>query len=180
MKTKEEYEKALKEINDAFYGANFLNNQTRRFDGNLNLLRELVNEHFEEKKETNFEHYKDVIIKLCIDELAVSKGKVVKCCAIPCSECDFNDKNGHCICNPEIMKWLKQPYRKPPYKLSKFEFDIIQTYRDCHESCKFSEFKQFIELKGKGYFKGIDLDLKIHEILANCEVVRYISLQDFS
>ena len=30
MATKEEYEKALKEINDAFYGANFLNNQTRR------------------------------------------------------------------------------------------------------------------------------------------------------
>lgn len=114
------------------------------------------------------------------DELAISKGKVVECCAIPCGECDFEDKNGHCIGNHEIMKWLKQPYKKLPYKLRKFEFDIIQTYRDCHESCKLSEFKQFIELKGKGYFKGIDLDLKIHEILANCEVVRYISLQDFS
>lgn len=139
----------------------------------------LEEEKQEIKKETNYEHYKDGIIELCIDELAISKGKVVECCAIPCSECDFEDKNGHCIGNHEIMKWLKQPYKKPPYKLSKFEFDIIQTYRDCHESCKFSEFKQLIELKGKGYFKGIDLYLKIHEILANCEVVRYISLQDF-
>lgn len=50
MTTKEEYEKALKEMNDAFYSITFLNSQTRRFDDNLNLLRELVNEHFEEKK----------------------------------------------------------------------------------------------------------------------------------
>lgn len=48
--SKEEYEKALKEMNDAFYGITFLNSQTRRFDDNLNLLRELVNEHFEKKR----------------------------------------------------------------------------------------------------------------------------------
>lgn len=126
----------------------------------------------EEKPETNFEHYKDGIIELCIDELAISKGKVVECCAIPCSECDFEDKNGHCIGKHEIMKWLKQPYKKLPYKLRKFEFDIIQTYRDCHESCKLSEFKQLIELKGKGYFKGIDHDTKIQDVLKNCEVIQ--------
>ena len=171
MKTKEEYEKALKEINDAFYGANFLNNQTRRFDDNLNLLRELVNEHFEEKKDTNFEHYKDGIIEFCIDELAISKGKVVECNAIQCSECDFEDENGHCIGCNEIMKWLKQPYKKLTYKLNKFEFDLIQTYSDCHENCKFSEFKQLIELKDKGYFKNVDKNELIGDILAKSEVV---------
>lgn len=77
-------------------------------------------ENFKENVETNLEHYKDGIIELCIDELAISKGKVVECCAIPCSECDFEDKNGHCIGNHEIMKWLKQPYKKLPYKLSQF------------------------------------------------------------
>lgn len=174
------YKEALNRMEEAYYSSDNSMGAMIRFKEDINLITELVNENFKENVETNLEHYKDGIIELCIDELAISKGKVVECCAIPCSECDFEDKNGHCIGNHEIMKWLKQPYKKPLYKLSKFEFDIIQTYRDCHESCKFSEFKQFIELKGKGYFKGIDLDLKIHEILANCEVVQYISLQDFS
>lgn len=40
MVTKEEYEKALKEMNDAFYGITFLNSETRRFDDNLSLLQE--------------------------------------------------------------------------------------------------------------------------------------------
>lgn len=153
MKTKEEYEKALKEINDAFYGANFLNNQTRRFDDNLNILRELVNEHFEENVETNFEHYKGGIIEFFIDELAISKGKVVECNAISCSECDFEDKNGHCIGSREIIKWLKQPYKKPVYKLTKFEKELLQCYPDKNS---FKLFNSLNEMKKKGYFKGID------------------------
>lgn len=166
MKTKEEYEKALKEINDAFYGANFLNNQTRRFDNNLNLLRELVNEHFKENVETNFEHYKDGIIELCVDDLAISKGKVVKCCAIPCSECDFEDKNGHCI--GEIMKWLKQPYRKTTFKLNQFEYDLLQHFS---VDFKFKEMGLLKEMKEKGHFKNINGDELIKDILENCEVV---------
>lgn len=79
MATKEEYEKALKEMNDAFYGITFLNSQTRRFDDNLNLLRELVNEHFEEKTETNYEHYKDEIIENCGFTFALVGGKPHKC-----------------------------------------------------------------------------------------------------
>lgn len=172
MATKEEYEKALKEINDAFYGANFLNNQTRRFDDNLNLLRELVNEHFEEKKETNFEHYKDEIIEVYIEDLAISKGRMTQCCGILCSECGFADEDGGCIGHRRIIEWLKKPYQKQTFKLTKFEFDLIQTYRDCHESCKLSEFKQLIELKDKGYFKCIDHDTKIQDVLKNCEVIQ--------
>lgn len=122
---------------------------------------------------------KDEIIEGWMLDLALVDGKLKRCSRVDCNECEFNP-GANKGCEQRLIEWLKQPYKKLPYKLSQFEFDIIQTYRDCHESCKFSEFKQFIELKGKGYFKGIDLDLKIHEILANCEVVRYISLQDFS
>lgn len=169
MKTKEEYEKALKEINDAFYGANFLNNQTRRFDDNLNLLRELVNEHFEEKQETNFEHYKDIILDCCIDHLAVVKGIPKPCSKIDCNDCDFLTIKKECC---EIAKeWLKHPYKKQPYKLSQFEFDLIQTYRDCNTDCKLSEQRILRELKDKGYFKCVDYDTNIKDILVNCEVV---------
>lgn len=171
MATKEEYEKALKEMNDAFYGITFLNSQTRRFDDNLNLLRELVNEHFEEKQETNYEHYKDEIVELCIDDLALSNGKISRCDDTLCRECGFADEDCECIRCYEIKKWFQQPYKKPPYKLSQFEFDLIQTYSDYNENYILSKFNRLIKLKDKGYFKGVDYDTKIQDILTNCEVI---------
>lgn len=121
------------------------------------------------KQETNFDHYKDRILDCCIDHLAVVKGIPKPCYKTDCNDCDFLTIQKDCH---EIAEdWLKQPYKKLTYKLTKFEFDLIQTYRNCHESCKLSEFKQLIELKDKGYFKDINLDLTIHKILDNCEVV---------
>lgn len=129
------------------------------------------NEHFKDNVETNFEHYKDGIIELCIDELAISKGKIVECDAIPCSECDFEDKNGHCIGNHEIMKWLKQPYKKPKYKFTQFEYDLINTYSHIDDRCKFNGCYQLKSLKEKGYFKNVDKNELIKDIIENCEVV---------
>lgn len=131
----------------------------------------LEEEKQEIKKETNYEHYKDVIIELCIDELAISKGKVVECCAIPCSECDFEDKNGHCIGNHEIMKWLKQPYKKLPYKLIQWEYDLLNAYKNSGMRQCISNYGTLLEMYGKGHFKGIDTSTPIHEILDNCKVV---------
>lgn len=125
----------------------------------------------QEKQETNLEHYKDGIIELCIDELAISKGKVVECCAIPCSECDFEDKNGHCIGNHEIMKWLKQPYKKLPYKLSQWEYDLLNAYKNSGMRQCISNYGTLLEMYGKGHFKGIDTSTPIREILDNCKVV---------
>ncbi len=127
----------------------------------------LEEEKWEIKQETNFEHYFEYLSKLNMGDFALINGRVTKCSVTQCSECDFN---GDCI--EGKFRWLKQPYKKLPYKLSQFEFDIIQTYRDCHESCKISEFKQLIELKDKGYFKCIDHDTKIQDVLKNCEVIQ--------
>ena len=131
----------------------------------------LEEEKQEIKQETNFEHYKDEIIELYIEDLAISKGKVVECCAIPCSECDFEDKNGHCIGNHEIMKWLKQPYKKLPYKLSQFEFDLLNAYKNSGMRQCISNYGTLLEMYGKGHFKGIDTSTPIREILDNCKVV---------
>lgn len=121
----------------------------------------------EKKTETNLEHYFEYLSKLNMSDFALIDGRVTQCLDIVCSECDFNHD-----CIEGKFKWLKQPYEKPKYKLTKFEFDLIQTYRDCHESCKISEFKQLIELKDKGYFKCIDHDTKIQDVLKNCEVIQ--------
>lgn len=170
MKTKQEYEKALKEINDAFYGANFLNNQTRRFDDNLNLLRELVNEHFEDNVETNFEHYKDRILDCCIDNLAVVKGIPKSCSKIDCNGCDFLTIKKECC---EIAKdWLKQPYKKLTYKLTKFEIDLLQSCSQGYSpKYQFKNINSLTEMRKNGYFKCINRDETIEEILAKCEVV---------
>ena len=141
----------------------------RAIEQQMKELGWLEEEKREIKQETNFEHYKDRILDCCIDNLAVVKGIPKSCSKIDCNDCDFLTIQKECC---KIAKdWLKQPYKKFTYKLNKFEFDLIQTYSDCHESCKFSEFNQLIELKNKGYFKNIDEDATIEDILAKCEVV---------
>lgn len=125
----------------------------------------------EEKQETNYEHYKDEIIEGWMLDLALVDGKLKRCSRVDCNECEFNP-GANKGCKQRLIEWVKMPYEKPKYKLTKFEFDLIQTYRDCHESCKISEFKQLIELKDKGYFKCIDHDTKIQDVLKNCEVIQ--------
>lgn len=169
MTTKEEYIETLERMKVSYYNLDGCMSAMSKFKEDINLLTGLVNEHFEIKQETNFDHYKDRILDCCIDNLAVVKGIPKPCSKIDCNDCNFLTIKKECC---EIAKdWLKQPYKKLTYKLTKFEFDLIQTYRNCHESCKLSEFKQLIELKDKGYFKDINLDLTIHKILDNCEVM---------
>ena len=172
MTTKQEYIDALGQMEELYYNSDNCTLAMNLFKEDINLLTGLVNECFEENAETNYEHYNDGIIELCVDDLAISKGKVVECGVISCSECDFADKNGHCIGSHEKMNWLKQPYKKSPYKLSQFEYDLIQTYSYVHEGYTLSKFKRLIKLKDKGYFKCADYDTKIQDILSNCEVIK--------
>lgn len=174
MATKEEYIDALDQMEEVYYNFDNCISAMNKFKECVNLLTGLVNEHFEEKQETNYEHYKDEIIELYLEDLAISKGKMRQCSGISCSECDFADEDGNCIGQYRIKEWLKKPYQKQKqtFKLTKFEFDLIQTYSDCHESCKLSEFKQLIELKDKGYFNNVDKNESIKDILESCEVIK--------
>lgn len=94
--------------------------------------------------------------------------KVKNCCDVGCAFCTFGKGN----CDKERFKWLASPYKKPPYKLSQFEYDLIQTYSYVHEGYTLSKFKRLIKLKDKGYFKCVDYDTNIHDILENCEVIQ--------
>lgn len=169
MATREEYEDAIKKIREAFYSAICEERELEQIAVNLDFLSSLINEHFKEHPETNYEHYKDEIIKHYSQNLAVVKGRPTLCYKTNCNDCDF--KINQIGCREKAKDWLKQTHIKPKYKLTQFEFDIIQTYRACHESCKFSDFKQLIELKDKGYFQYVYDKTNIQDILANCEVV---------
>lgn len=166
MATKEEYEKALKEMNDAFYGITFLNSQTRRFDDNLNLLRELVNEHFEEKQETNLEHYYKDLLTVDLSNFNVINKRIGECCQWDCDKCELQGD-----CDEKRIEWLASPYKEPKYKLTQFEYDLINTYKYCSDNSKFNDSTQLRQLKEKEYFEKVDKNAKIHDILRDCEVI---------
>lgn len=120
----------------------------------------------EEKQETNFAHYFEYLSKVKMKDFALINGRITKCSVTQCSECDFNHD-----CIEEKFKWLKKPYQKKTYKLTQFEYDLIQTYRDGNTDCELSVRRILRELKDKGYFKCVDYDTKIQDILENCEVI---------
>ena len=116
---------------------------------------------------TNFEYYKDEILDCCIDNLAVVKGIPKSCSKIDCNDCDFLTIQKECC---EIAKdWLKQPYEKPKYKLTKFEKELLQCYPDTNS---FKLFNSLNGMKEKGYFKNVDKNELIKDILENCEVIK--------
>lgn len=119
----------------------------------------------EQKQETNFEHYFKYLstIKMC--DLALIGGRVTKCLGTGCSECDFN---GDCI--ERKFKWLKQPYEKTTFKLTQFEFDLLNAHKDSGMQKCISNYRPLLELHEKGYFKDVDTSVPIHKILENCEI----------
>lgn len=123
----------------------------------------------EEKQETNYEHYKDEIIENCAWALALVDGNPKRCNHTRCSECGFSTGHG---CNEKREEWLRKPYEKPTYKLTQFEYDLINTYNDCRKNRKFRDCDQLRRLKNEGYFKCVNHDVKVQDVLKNCEVIQ--------
>lgn len=121
---------------------------------------------FEKKQETNLDYYKDEILENCIDNLAVVKGRPKLCYKTNCNDCDF--KINQIGCRNKVKDWLKQTHEKPVYKLTKFEKELLECYSDVYS---FKVFNSLNGMKERGYFKGIDDNELIGDILAKCEVV---------
>lgn len=144
-------------------------NLLKAINKQANELGWLEEEKQEIKQETNFDHYKDRILDCCIDHLALVKGMPKSCSKIDCNECDFLTIKKECC---EIAKdWLKQPYKKQKYKFTQFEYDLINTYSHVDDRCKFDGCYQLKSLKEKGYFKNVDKNELIKDIIENCEIV---------
>lgn len=115
---------------------------------------------------TNLEYYKDEILENCIENLAVVKGRPKLCYKTNCNDCDF--KLVQKGCHNKVKDWLKQTHIKPTYKLTKFEKELLECYSDIYS---FKVFNSLNGMKEKGYFKGVDDNELIGDILAKCEVV---------
>lgn len=72
--------------------------------------------------------------------------------------------------NKELKKNLE--YVKPTYKLSQFEFDLLNAYKNSGMRRCISNYGTLLELYKKGYFKEIGTSIPIHEILDNYEVIK--------
>lgn len=168
MTTKQEYIDILGQMEELYYNSDNCTLAMNLFKEDIHLLTGLVNECFEEKAETNYEHFEDEIIKNCVWSFALVDGKPNQCSGVSCCNCGFSTGHG---CREKIEEWLKSPYKKPTYKLSQFEYDLIQTYSYVHEGYTLSKFKRLIKLKDKGYFMDADYDTKIQDIIDNCEVI---------
>lgn len=172
MKSKEEYVDALKCITEEYCSVAKTQGRINNFKIYLLLLKELVDECFEPKQETNLDHYKKDIVERFMDDLAMADKKIRTCQTTSCSDCEFSKENGECIGKSKIRKWLKQPYEKPTYKLTQCEYDMLDTIFE--KEARFSTVYLIGELKKKGYFENIkcDRNAMVKDILANCEVIQ--------
>lgn len=118
--------------------------------------------------ETNLDHYLHEILKNCMPNLAVVKGKPKQCNRISCCDCEFH-KDQPQECHKKTVEWLKRTYIKPKYELTKFEYDLLQSYSNIYKY-RFKAIPVLDRIKEKGYFKGIDENATIEDILANCEI----------
>lgn len=123
----------------------------------------------EEKRESNLEHYKEEI-KHAGYEFAVVNGKPTTCKLTSCDKCYFNDK--HFTCDRKRIEWMLKPYEKSVYKLTRFEYDLLNAYKNSGMKQCISNYSTLLELYEKGHIKDIDTSTPIREILDNCEVIK--------
>lgn len=122
----------------------------------------------EEKAETNYEHFKDEIVQKVKYNLAVVNGEPKPCEDTNCDECDFKCS----CCGEKRFEWLASPYKKPTYKLSKFEYDLLSVHKDYKTYNNIANQIHLFKMREKGYFKDVDTNIPIREILDNCEVIK--------
>ena len=134
--------------------------------------REMFEEEKQEiKQETNFEHYKDEIIEGWMLDLALVDGKLKRCSRVDCNECEFNP-GANKGCKQRLIEWLKKPYEKPKYKLTQFEYDLLSVHKDYKTYNNIANQIHLFKMREKGYFKDVDTNIPIREILDNCEVIK--------
>lgn len=165
--TKENYQDAIMRMYDFCISSNHPAQIREQFTQDLDFLAKLAEEHFEERAETNAEHYLNDLLKI-VRHFCFMHEKVKNCCDVGCAFCTFGKGN----CDKERFEWLASPYKKPTYKLSQFEYDLLETYKAKGMRQSIRNYSILFDLNEKGHFKGVDLKATIDEILDNCEVIQ--------
>ena len=129
---------------------------------------EELKQYREEKMETNLDHFQQEILEKGLWNLAVVKGRPERCDHTKCIDCELS-KDRSRGCHEKAMNWLKQPRKAPANKLTRFEYDLLQSYSNIYK-LRFKTMPFLNRMKEKGYFKGVDENATIEDILTNCEI----------
>lgn len=118
---------------------------------------------------TNFEKYKDELINVLMEKMAVGEdGKIRDCDDTSCRCCIFNEKGN---CRTAIKDWLCEEH-KEPIKLKRWEYDLLKYLVYDNHSPRFNEEAVLMYLKENNNFKSIqDKSVPIGKILDNCIIV---------
>lgn len=136
----------------------------------LEELKQYREQYKEQNQETNLDHFRHEILENCLWNLAVVKGRPKRCDRINCIDCEFN-KDRSKRCHEKAIKWLEQPYKAPAIKLTNFEIDLLQSCSQGYSpKYQFKNINSLTEMRKKGYFKGVDRDATLEDILANSEI----------
>lgn len=136
----------------------------------LEELKQYREQYKEQNQETNLDHFKQEILEKGLWNLAVVKGRPKRCDRIKCVNCELS-KDRSRGCHEKIMEWLEQPYKAPANKLTRFEYDLLQSYSQSHlRRYQFKSIETLNGMKEKGHFKGANEYATIEDILANHEI----------
>lgn len=131
---------------------------------------EELKQYKEEKLETNLDHFQQEILEKGLWNLAVVKGRPERCDHTKCIDCELS-KDRSRGCHEKVMNWLKQPRKAPANKLTRFEYDLLQSYSQSHlRRYQFKSIETLNGMKEKGHFKGVNEFATIEDILANSEI----------
>lgn len=128
---------------------------------------EELKQYKEQNQETNLDHFQQEILEKGLWNLAVVKGRPERCDHTKCIDCELS-KDRSRGCHEKVMDWLKQPHKAPAIKLTKFEIDLLQI--NSIKAFRFKNINALTLMKEKGYFKGVNEDATIEDILANSEI----------
>lgn len=121
---------------------------------------------------TNLEYYKDEIYKTQRDlfenkDIRVPYGVGIAICDV------YEKHKGVHAFMPMVLDWLLAEH-KEKIKLTEFEHDVLEAFTKFPyyvEDDRIDDFSALQELWSGGWFRNIDENLSIKEILENCEVV---------
>lgn len=136
----------------------------------LEELKQYREQYKEPNQETNLDHFQQEILEKGLWNLAVVKGRPERCDRVKCIDCELS-KDRSRGCHAKVMDWLKQPRKAPAIKLTKFEQDLLQSCSQGYSpEYQFKNITSLTEMRKKGYFKGVDRDATLEDILANSEI----------
>lgn len=136
----------------------------------LEELKQYREQYKEQNQETNLDHFQQEVLEKGLWNLAVVKGRPERCDRTKCLDCELS-KDRSRGCHEKVMDWLKQPYKAPAIKLTNFEIDLLQSCSQGYSpEYQFKNINSLTEMRKKGYFKGVDRDATLEDILVDCEI----------